>query len=39
VLKDLEPDIPNARIVAVDIKASNGIAHVIDRVLLPVDLP
>jgi uncharacterized surface protein with fasciclin (FAS1) repeats len=39
ILKDLEPDIPNARIIAVDIKASNGIAHVIDRVLLPVDLP
>lgn len=38
VLKDLEPDIPNARIIAVDIKASNGVAHVIDRVLLPLDL-
>jgi uncharacterized surface protein with fasciclin (FAS1) repeats len=39
ILKDLEPDIPNARIIAVDIRAANGVAHVIDRVLLPVDLP
>lgn len=39
ILKDLEPDIPNAAIIAVDIKAANGVAHVIDRVMLPVDLP
>ncbi len=38
-LTDLEPDLINPSLVATDIAASNGIIHVIDRVLLPVDLP
>ncbi len=38
-LTDLEPDLINPSLVATDIEASNGIVHVIDRVLLPVDLP
>ena len=28
-----------ARLVATDVRASNGIVHVIDRVLIPRDLP
>ena len=38
-LVDEEPDLIDPSLVAVDIAASNGIVHVIDRVLLPVDLP
>ena len=38
-LVDEEPDLIDPSLVAVDIEASNGIVHVIDRVLLPVDLP
>jgi uncharacterized surface protein with fasciclin (FAS1) repeats len=37
-LVDGEPDLPNANIIATDIAASNGFAHVIDGVLIPVDL-
>lgn len=35
VLIDKAPDFRDARVVWADIKASNGIAHAIDRVLLP----
>jgi serralysin len=38
-LVDLEPDLINPSLVQTDIAASNGIVHVVDRVLLPVDLP
>ncbi len=38
VLEDLEPDLINPALVATDIEATNGIVHVIDRVLLPLDL-
>jgi serralysin len=38
-LVDQEPDLINPSLVQTDIAASNGIVHVIDRVLLPVDLP
>jgi serralysin len=38
-LVDREPDLINPSLVQTDIHASNGIVHVIDRVLLPVDLP
>ena len=38
-LSDNDPEFTNANIVAPDIRASNGIVQVIDRVLLPVDLP
>ena len=38
-LVDAEPDLPNPGIVATDIAAANGIAHVVDGVLLPADLP
>lgn len=37
-LVDNEPDIANPNLVATDIQAANGIVHVIDGVLLPVDL-
>ncbi|MEM7056691.1 MAG: fasciclin domain-containing protein [Pseudomonadota bacterium] len=36
---DAEPDIANPKIVSPDIEASNGTIQVIDRVLLPLDLP
>ena len=39
VLEDLEPDILNPSLIDTDILADNGIVHVIDRVLLPFDLP
>ncbi|WP_235438898.1 fasciclin domain-containing protein [Candidatus Rhodobacter oscarellae] len=38
-LVDLEPDAEDPEIIATDLTASNGIAHVIDEVLLPLDLP
>ncbi|WP_420862150.1 fasciclin domain-containing protein [Algirhabdus cladophorae] len=38
-LTDLEPDLIDPSLIATDIPADNGILHVIDRVLLPVDLP
>jgi uncharacterized surface protein with fasciclin (FAS1) repeats len=37
-LVDGEPDLPDADIVATNIAASNGFVHVIDGVLIPVDL-
>ena len=37
-LVDADPDLPNPGIIATDINASNGIVHVIDGVLLPVDI-
>jgi uncharacterized surface protein with fasciclin (FAS1) repeats len=37
-LEDLDPDNGDSEILAVDIPASNGIIHVIDQVLLPIDL-
>ncbi|MBK0400310.1 fasciclin domain-containing protein [Limibaculum sp. M0105] len=39
VLVDLEPDIADPSLVATDIAATNSIVHVIDRILLPLDLP
>ncbi|WP_412550883.1 fasciclin domain-containing protein [Shimia sp. MIT910701] len=39
MLVDADPDAENAEIIATDIAASNGVAHVIDEVLLPLDLP
>lgn len=38
-LVDQEPDLADPTLIATDIAASNGIAHVIDRILLPIDLP
>lgn len=38
-LVDADPDNQDANIIAPDIAASNGIAHGIDEVLLPLDLP
>lgn len=38
-LIDAEPDLADPTIVQADIHASNGIIHVIDRVLLPIDIP
>ena len=37
-LVDNDPDIANPNLIETDIEASNGIAHVIDGVLLPVDV-
>ncbi len=37
-LVDAEPDVPNPNLIATDLTASNGIAHVVDGVLLPADL-
>lgn len=38
-LVDNEPDLIDPSLVAVDNIATNGVVHVIDRVLLPIDLP
>lgn len=38
-LVDADPDADDAEIIAADIGASNGVAHVIDEVLRPLDLP
>lgn len=38
-LGDLEPDLLDPSLVQTDIPADNGIVHVVDRVLLPIDLP
>ena len=37
-LVDQDPDIANPNLIATDIPASNGIAHVLDGVLIPADL-
>ncbi|MEX0367091.1 MAG: fasciclin domain-containing protein [Ruegeria sp.] len=37
-LVDNDPDVSDPTLIATDIPASNGIAHVIDGVLLPVDV-
>ena len=37
-LVDADPDVPDPTLVATDIAAANGIAHVLDGVLLPADL-
>ncbi|MEL6952455.1 MAG: fasciclin domain-containing protein [Pseudomonadota bacterium] len=39
VLNDLEPDVINPSVAVPDVMASNGIVQVIDKVLLPIDLP
>ncbi|MEM9755376.1 MAG: fasciclin domain-containing protein, partial [Pseudomonadota bacterium] len=39
VLNDLEPDVINPSVVTPDVAATNGIIQVIDKVLLPIDLP
>ncbi|MEM7678680.1 MAG: fasciclin domain-containing protein, partial [Myxococcota bacterium] len=38
-LVDKDPDVADPTLIATDIEATNGIAHVIDGVLLPADLP
>ena len=38
-LTDKEPDLINPSLLQTNVAASNGIIHVIDRVLLPVNLP
>ncbi len=37
-LVDADPDIANPNLIATDVPASNGVAHVLDGVLLPADL-
>ncbi len=38
LLTDLEPDLLDPALISTDIDAQNGVVHVIDRVLLPLDL-
>lgn len=38
-LVDNEPDLPDPSLVQTDLPAANGIVHVIDRVLIPLDIP
>ena len=38
-LIDGEPDILNPELVGADVPASNGVIQVLDRVLLPIDIP
>lgn len=38
-LVDADPDFKNAGFVTTDIQAANGVVHVINGVLLPVDIP
>ncbi|SPJ28938.1 fasciclin domain-containing protein [Falsiruegeria mediterranea] len=38
-LQDVEPDLLDPTLISTDNFASNGVVHIIDRVLLPVDLP
>ncbi|MEM1159889.1 MAG: fasciclin domain-containing protein [Pseudomonadota bacterium] len=38
-LIDNEPDLPDPGLAATDLQASNGIVHVIDQVLIPLDVP
>ncbi len=38
VLVDNDPDLRDPKVILANIRASNGIAHVIDRVLLPIDV-
>lgn len=38
-LEDGEPGVADPSLVATDLQASNGVVHVIDGVLIPVDLP
>jgi uncharacterized surface protein with fasciclin (FAS1) repeats len=38
VLQDNDPDLRDPRVIFPDIRATNGIAHAIDRVLLPINV-
>lgn len=38
-LVDNEPDLQDPTLQATDLMASNGVVHVIDRVLIPLDIP
>ena len=39
LFRDLEPDLADPALKTPDLMADNGIVHVIDRVLLPLDVP